>query len=245
MDAVNNVPSRQYNAGIPAIKTISPSVAINTFKRESGFLKHCTQSAVNLFKEGSWEGKMRYSYFCETHQRCPSIMRTTKVSMIQMQLTTLKHSQQILMQSILTQIHETFRIFGMVQYRTKYWFKILILKYLTTYHKQNDNWLWARLSSSRDNCLLCRANIWIDVNCPIVHPFHMSIWSPSAFPSREIIIDHIHASNTQKQHGVKMSSSLSPSWRRWWWKKTRRWKKWTNCRRGKYMRRERNIWRHI
>ena len=119
--------------------------------------------------------------------------------------------------------------------------KILILKYLTTYHKQNNNWLWARWSSDHGICLLCRANIWMDVNCPIVHPFHMSICSPSAFPTREIIIDHRHASNTQKQHGVKMSSSLSPSWRRWWWKKTRRWKKWTSCRRGNFMRRGREI----
>ena len=57
MDAVNNVPPRQYNAVIPAIKTISPSMAINTFKREGEFLKHCTIKSQILLKKVPKRGK--------------------------------------------------------------------------------------------------------------------------------------------------------------------------------------------
>ena len=57
MEAVNNVPPRQYDSGIPAIKTISPSMAIKTAKRESGFLKHCTVNSHFLLKKVLEKGK--------------------------------------------------------------------------------------------------------------------------------------------------------------------------------------------
>ena len=85
----------------------------------------------------------------------------------------------------------------------------------------------------------------MDVNCPIVHPFHMSICSPSAFPAREIIIDHIHASNTQKQHGAKYLRPCHHHGECDSGRKLKDRKKWTSCRRGNYMQRKGNIWRHF
>ena len=57
MEAVNNVPPRQYDSGIPAIKTISPSMAIKTFKRKRGFLKHHTVNSQFFLNEVPEKGK--------------------------------------------------------------------------------------------------------------------------------------------------------------------------------------------
>ena len=55
MEAVNNVPPRQYDSGIPAIKTISPSMAIKTFQAKERIFK--TSHSQFFLNEAPEKGK--------------------------------------------------------------------------------------------------------------------------------------------------------------------------------------------